>query len=480
MLLERLYAELGFPDPSGSNRARLEKALHRTASSVADYLAGVAKHRVGGSSLAKLSAKIPAEPEPFGKLLGEIFESIVPASMHVSHPRYMAHMDSGVSFASIVADFIAAALNQNMLSNELAPAATAVEQQVVRWLAEAAGLPKGSGGTFVAGGTMANLTGLLAARDRALPDLSRKGLSGAPPLRIFASEESHYSLRKAAAVLGLGSDAVIAVRTDNSYRMDVADLRAKIQEERLRGALPFAIVATAGTTSTGSIDPLQAIGRIAKEQSLWMHVDAAYGGALLFSAREKTRLSGIECADSIALDPHKWLWAGKSAGIVLLRDFGSFKPAEYQAPYIDREGSQIDLGRKTVDGSRRFESLKVWMTMRHLGTRRISRLVERTMELTQFLRDELQARGRFQALHEPQTSVLCFVSIAGKTNEENLYRSLLASGEAWISTTKLRGRQTLRTVILNPSTTEDDLREIVRNLELLQGVTAGKGGGKRL
>lgn len=480
VFLERLYAEAGFPDPFGGNRKTIENALRKTAQSVAVYLTQVGKHRVGGEPSSNFAEPIPLAPRAFSPLIEEVFARVVPTSMHLSHPRYMAHMDSGVATASIVADFVAAALNQNMLSNELAPAATALEQQVVRWFCHTAGLPASSGGTFVGGGTMANLSGLLAARDRALPQASRTGLFGAPKLRLFASVESHYSLRKAAAVLGLGSDAVIPIATDSAFRMDTVALLAKIREERAQGHLPFAVVGTAGSTSTGSIDPLAAIAQIAKQESLWFHVDAAHGGALLFSPREKNKLTGVEAADSITIDPHKWLWAGKSAGIFLLRDFASFRPASYQAPYIDREGAQLDLGRKTIDGSRRFDSLKVWMTFRHLGTQRIAKLIERNIDLTRFLAQQLQSSGRWEILHQPAMNVLCFASRAGNRKEDRIYRQILASGEAWIAITKLREQRALRTVILNPSTTQEDLLEIVRNLNVFQGVTSGSIARKRL
>lgn len=463
--IDTVFAELGFPDPRGSNRHGLERALKDTAEAVASYLSGVSGNLVSGRAGQGFDDPLPEKPQPFPSLLKETFERIVGSSMHLSHPRYMAHMDSGVAFAGIVGDFLAAALNQNMLAKELSPAATAVEHQVVRWFCQAAGLPPESGGTFVGGGTMANVTALLAARDRTWPQASRSGLARAPRLCVLASVESHYSLQKAAAILGLGSEAVIPVAADAAFRMSAGELRSRIAEERRRGSRPIAVVGTAGTTSTGSIDPLPEIAAVARQEGLWFHVDASHGGALLFSEHMRGKLAGIESADSIAFDPHKWLWAPKSAGIFVLRDFRDFSPARYEAPYLDREGSQPEVGRGTIEGSRPFDSLKVWMILRHLGTRRIARVLQRNCELTAFLHDRLAAGRRWAPLHRPEMNVLCFAGREAGSSQEESYRRLLETGEGWVSLTKVGGRKALRTVILNPSTREEDLEQILRLLQ---------------
>lgn len=463
--LEEIYANLGFPDPAGSNRKALESALIDCSKRIADYLGNVAKNPVFEGKEIPNEEPLPLEAAPLPAILDETFQKIVRSSMHLSHPRYMAHMDSGVAFAGMMGDFIASSLNQNMLAQELSPAATAIETRVIRWFCNAAGLPKQSGGTFVGGGTMANLTGLLAARDRAIPNLSQKGLAKNPPLCLFTSAQSHYSIQKIAAILGLGSDAAIAIPCDSNYSMQTGELRRRITEQRKAGEKPFAIVGTLGTTSTGSIDPLEELAAIAKEEGLWFHVDASHGGALLFCSSQREKIRGIEKADSIAIDPHKWLWAPKSAGICLLKDFAAFRPAQYEAPYLDRKDKRNDLGRKTVDGSRHFDSLKVWMMFRHLGAQRIDGLIQRNLDMTKFLYQQIEKSSTWRNLHQPAMNVLCFASKKSPGEEEKAYQRLLESGKAWISITKLGQQPALRTVILNPSTREEDLLEILRSLE---------------
>lgn len=443
----------------------MEQALQETARSIAQYLGNVARNPVFKGEVSDLSSPLPEKGQVFSQLLQETFDKVAASSMHVSHPFYMAHMDSGVAFAGIVGDFVASALNQNLLSEELSPAATVLEKQVIRWFCNLAGLPATSGGTFVGGGTSANLTGLLAARDRAWPNASKQGLAGAPRMRVFVSAESHYSLKKSAAVLGLGSDAVIPIPVDARYRMSASALLQEIQKAKAAGELPVAIVATAGTTSTCSIDPIPEIAEIARRENIWLHVDASHGGALLFSASQRSKLTGIELANSIALDPHKWLWAPKSAGICLMRDFEAFTPASYFAPYLEREGKHRGLGGKTIDGSRHFDALKVWMILRHLGKERIGKMVDRNVDMTRFLYNTLSASSHWKPLHDPEMNVLCFQSTRANAPEKELYRRLLASKKAWISITSVQGKVALRTVVLNPSTDEKVLTELLQILE---------------
>lgn len=460
--------------PQGcSDQGELREALHQAADQIADYLGSLGSQPIFPSAPSAPEGNLfPDQGEGLSALFSDCRTWAVDNALQVGHPGYVGHMDSEVDPAGILGDFLASALNQNLLAFELAPGATLLEKKLVRLFCDAAGLPKGSGGLFTTGGSGANLTGLLLARDAA-SHASHHGLSQEHPLCVLASADAHYSIAKACAVLGLGSDQVIPVSvTGPERRIDPEDLPHALERAQAKGLRPIAVVATAGTTSCGAIDPLDAVADFCTQQGLWMHVDAAHGGALLLHRVKKQRFAGIHRADSITLDPHKWLYAPKSAGVLLVRKEETLRTADYDAPYLDRfsehgEALPVSQGRRALDGSRRFDALKVWMILRHLGREGLEARFDSRLQLTQQLHQALEAHPFFQPCHQPDLNVQVFLprDSAHHADIAAAHRALELEGRFWSSYTRLDGQPCHRMVLLNEAPTLSDLTALLDRLE---------------
>ena len=465
----------------------LRSALHAAADRVADYLQGLGTAPIFPTAAQAPSGDLlPARGQPLQELFSDAADWAEQNSIHVGHPGYIGHMDSGVAVAGVLGDFLASALNQNLLAYELAPGATLLEKKLIALFAERAGLGTGAGGIFTTGGTMANLTALLMARDAASRSASRHGLSEEHPLCVLASEEAHYSVRKISAVLGLGSESLITVPTAGpERRMDTSALPAAYAEAVARGMRPIALVATAGTTSCGAIDPLEACADFCEEHGLWMHVDGAHGGALLLHSVERSRLHGIHRADSVTLDPHKWLYVPKSAGLLLVRREEDLVAADYQAPYLDRFSDHgaalpVSQGRRAIDGSRRFDALKVWLTLRHLGQDGLDDLLGGRLALTRSFHQRLSEHAFFAPRHQPDLNVLAFAPRDPDRLPEvaAAHRAVEAEGQLWSSYTVLDGQPCHRVVLLNPATDETHLEALLSALEAAHRAENSRSPGR--
>lgn len=460
--------------PQGcSDEGGLREALHQAADQIADYLGSLGSQPIFPSAPSAPEGDLfPEQGEDLNALFRDCRTWAVDNALNVGHPGYVGHMDSEVDPAGILGDFLASALNQNLLAFELAPGATLLEKKLVQLFCEAAGLPEGSGGLFTTGGTGANLTGLLLARDAA-SHASHQGLSQEHPLCVLASVDAHYSIAKACAVLGMGSEQVIPVAVHGpERRIDPADLPRALKRAQDLGQRPIAVVATAGTTSCGAIDPLPEIADFCAEQGLWMHVDGAHGGALLLHRDEKQKLAGIHRADSITLDPHKWLYAPKSAGVLLVRKEARLRTADYDAPYLDRfsehgEALPVSQGRRALDGSRRFDALKVWMILRHLGKEGLEARLDSRLELAKELHQALAEHAFFQPCHRPDLNVQVFLprDTAHHPQIAAAHRALEQEGRFWSSYTRLDGQQCHRMVLLNAAPQLSDLTALLDRLE---------------
>ncbi|PSN20117.1 aspartate aminotransferase family protein, partial [filamentous cyanobacterium CCP5] len=308
-----------FVDPFGRNRAAIAPLLQQVSQQILDYLSGAATT----SPLPEVSqapqVRIPIAPVAVTDLLAQI-QHLMAQSMNPAHPGYMGHMDPMPSTFSMLGDWVAAALNNNLLSVEMSPVLSRLETLLMGEIARMFGLGDKSGGVLVSGGSLANLQALIVARNAKLGVLE-SGLMpfGKAPV-VLTSELAHSSVQKAAMVAGLGTEGAIAIPTSEKGQMDGAVLRSHLQQVRENGQYPFMVLATAGTTVTGNIDPLGEIGDIARENDLWFHVDGAYGGALVFSDQHRHRLAGIEQADSVTFNPQKWLYVTKTCASVMFRD----------------------------------------------------------------------------------------------------------------------------------------------------------------
>jgi L-2,4-diaminobutyrate decarboxylase len=395
----------------------------------------------------------------------ELARLVVRYANQLHHPMYMGHQVCPPFLDAASADLMISILNQSTAVWEMSPIATPIEKEIVRWLSGLAGYPESSEGTAVSGGSAANLTGLLAARARFQADA--RTMTKRPV--ILTSEDAHYSIARAAAVMGVPAVDVLKVPTGEGHRMDVDALEEALAAVEAReDAAALAIVATAGTTATGAFDRLDEIALVRDRYRTWLHVDAAHGASVLLSDSLRHLVAGLERADSFSCDPHKMMWMPLSLGTVLVRDGRWLRRAfEADAPYLFHAGSE-NIGEMTLQCSKRADAIKLWLVLRTRGAAPIAQTIERVTALTRFLHDRLAASEDFEPVHEPSLNILCFRR-RGFDDEQtaDLRARLIRSGRAWITTTVLRGERVLRVTMMNPRTTEahveallDALREV--------------------
>ncbi len=376
------------------------------------------------------------------------------------HPMYMGHQVCAPLADAAVTDLLISMLNQSTAVWEMSPIATPIEKEIVRWLADLAGFPEGSEGTAVSGGSAANLTGLLAARARF--DAGKRPI-------IVTSADAHYSIARAAAIMGIPNVDVLKVATDDAHRMDVGALEETLAGVEAReDAAVLAIVATAGSTATGAFDKLDEIALLRDRFRTWLHVDAAHGASVLLSESLRRLVTGLERADSFSWDPHKMMFMPLSLGTILVRDGRWLRRAfEADAPYLFN-ASNDNLGEMTIQCSKRADAIKLWLMLRAYGVAPIVDTMERVTAITRHLYERIAASDDFEPVHEPELNILCFRK-RGLDDEQtaDLRERLIRSGRAWITTTVLRGERVLRVTMMNPRTTEahveamlDALREV--------------------
>jgi glutamate/tyrosine decarboxylase-like PLP-dependent enzyme len=447
-----------FIHPLGLN----EKAIEDLAQAVLDLIVTYSSQATVFSPLPSLHqglefATIPDSGIPETVLL-EKLKTIVTASMNAAHPGYMGHMDSIPTTFSVLGDLVVAALNNNLLSVEMSPVFSRLEPLLLQEIAQGFGLGKGAGGLLVSGGSLANLQALTVARNHRFPALA-KGIWGlAKQPVIFASEVAHTSLQKAAMLLGLGTSAVIPVATNANSQMDLEDLQAKIQESQTHDQIPFALVATAGTTVTGNLDPLVEMGTIAQAHNLWFHIDAAYGGALIFSDRHRDRLRGIEQANSVTFNPQKWLYVTKTCAMVLFRHFDALKTTfRVAAPYMGNDEDWLNLGEVSVQGTRHADILKLWLSLQHLGKQGYAEIINHGYQLTEQLVQGIQNRPFLKLASQPEMNIVCFRGEPAEVNPQHwdqwnadLQQFLLEKAQIFVSLPHYRGAKWLKVVLLNP------------------------------
>ncbi|MGA5064894.1 pyridoxal phosphate-dependent decarboxylase family protein [Streptomyces exfoliatus] len=392
-------------------------------------------------------------------------------AVYFHHPRYLGHLNCPVVIPAVLGEAVLSAVNSSLDTWDQSAGGTLIERKLIDWTTGRIGLGPAADGVFTSGGTQSNLQALLLAREEAkTDDLSR--------LRIFSSECSHFSVQKSATLLGLGHDAVVSIPVDRNKRMQSVVLAAELAACRAEGLVPMAIVATAGTTDFGSIDPLPEIAALADEYGAWMHVDAAYGCGLLASPTRRHLLEGIERADSVTVDFHKSFFQPVSSSAVLVRDGATLRHATYHADYLnprrtvaEQIPNQVD---KSLQTTRRFDALKLWMTLRVMGADGVGQLFDEVCDLASEGFALLAADPRYDVVVEPQLSTLVYryipeaVTSPEDIDRANLHarKALFASGEAVVAGTKVDGRQYLKFTLLNPETTVADIAAV---LDLIAG-----------
>jgi aromatic-L-amino-acid decarboxylase len=424
---------------------------------------------------------LPVKGTDAEEILAQFARDVAPHAMQVPSPRYFGQFNPAPLAIGVWADALCSSLNQNAGAWRNGPTSAMIESQVIRWLCELIGYSKQAFGVLASGGSEANLIALKCARDRIQPDICRDGVdSRAGQLTVYSSEQCHFSVEKSLDILGLGRSSLRKIETDDRFHVRVDRMRATIEADLKEGRRPFCIVGVAGTTSTGVIDPLPELAALAREHDCWFHVDAAYGGALAFSDKHRTKLHGIELGDSVTFDPHKWMFVPFSCGTTLVRDGGqvlrdSFDMSpEYLSEDRGFSDAEYDFFRYGQMGTRRFNSLKLWMCFKYMGREGYRETTERHIELTKYFASRLDELEDFERVGEIETAVCCFrylpPSVRAMSGDEQdrvqqeLQQRVERSRRAFFPSTVLHGRRALR-VNVNSYLTEqrhiDDLLELL-------------------
>ena len=435
---------------------------------------------------AAVAIPVPDDPMPVDRLIEYLRDMALERSMYPGHPGFMAYIIGSGAVPAAPAELLAAGLDQNLGGWRLSPAATEIELHLLRWFAEAFGLPAGSGGLMTSGGAMAAFVGLKAARDaQAGWDSRERGVAAGPPLAIYASSEAHVVNERAADMMGLGRRAVRKIPVDAEFRMRVDALREAIESDLAEGVRPVIVVATAGTVATGAIDPLEEIARVCEVHDLWLHVDAAYGGIAALVPSLRPAFRGIERADSIAFDPHKWLYIPPAAGAVVVRDPSHLSEAFEVHPSYTREDKELtgrgtDLMEYGPQFSRGFSALKVWVSLLAHGWSAYCRRIEHDVELARYLHRRVIERPEFEPMApEPPLSIACFryvpedlrdgAASTGSTDRdayldrlnERLMSEIQMDGRVFPSNAVLDGRFVLRACIVNFRTEAAEIEQLL-------------------
>ena len=452
------------------------REAHRVADWIADYLTASDRYPVlstvqPGDIRRALPAHAPIESESFDIIFADFERIILPGITHWNHPGFFAYFAITGSGPGILAEFLSAALNVQAMLWRTSPAATELEEVALAWLRRLIGLPEDFAGVIYDTASVSTLHALAAARERVVPDVRRAGLSGRadlPRYRVYCSEHAHSSVAKAVILLGLGHDAIVQVPADSEFRMRPDALVHAIARDKSSGAAPLAIVATVGTTSTTSVDPVEAIASVALRERVWLHVDAAYAGVAAMLPDRRWILRGAEQADSIVVNPHKWLFTPFDISVLYCRQMDALRAAftltpEYlktveRAPVQNLMDTGIQLGR-------RFRALKLWMVLRHFGADGLRARLAEHIRLAGLFERWVTAHPDFTVMAPAPFSVICFRAVGSDEFNERLLDRVNASGEVFLSHTRLDGRFVLRLAIGNLRTTE---AHVARAWTLLQ------------
>lgn len=440
------------------------------------------------ATIAEISV-CPDDGVALSQVLAEVGERIINHSVVVTHPTCIAHLHCPPLLPALAAEVLISGTNQSLDSWDQSPAATVLEQQVVNWLCESFGYDANADGIFTSGGTQSNFMGLLLARDA----YARRRLNwsvqqqGLPPeakrFRILCSQAAHFTISQAASLLGLGQQAVVTVETDGDYRLCPAALEQKLKQLQQQDLLPIALVATVGTTDFGSIDPLPELAACAEKYDLWLHVDAAFGGALVMSDRHRNKLDGIALADSITVDFHKLFYQPISCGAFLVKQRQHFDLIKLHADYLNPETNETasipDLVTKSVQTTRRFDALKLFVSLRTLGRKQFAQIIDTTIELAKETASLINAEPALELANYPTINAVVFRYLPSQTpahldsttwaNQINSHirMSLLQQGIAVVAQTKIGQLTYLKFTLLNPRTAIADIQEVLKVIKTI-------------
>ena len=420
---------------------------------------------------AALREPIPEHGTDPEAVLERVTRDILPWRARVDHPRFFAFVPGPGNYVGAMADALASGFNVFAGTWLGGSGPAMVELVTVDWFRELCGFPAAAGGLFVSGGSMANLTALAVAREAKLRGRLAEGVA-------YASDQTHSAVERALRVLGLARDQLRVLGSDGAFRLPVDELSRAIADDRAAGRVPFCVIANAGTTNTGAVDPLPALADLCAAEDLWLHVDAAYGGGALLSPRCRAELAGLERADSLALDPHKWLFQPFEIGCVLVRDAGRLADVFHVRPDYLRDvhhaGEEVHFSDFGVQLTRGFRALKLWMSLQVFGLAAFRAAVERGLQLAELAESRLRSSGRWQVVSPARLGIVAFrwapPGVERRQADEvtrGLAEASLSDGWAFVSSTVLRGRPALRLCTLNPRTTDEEVLGVVDRLERL-------------
>ncbi|MGE5212434.1 MAG: pyridoxal phosphate-dependent decarboxylase family protein [Nitrospirota bacterium] len=461
------------------------KQLHEVADWIADFRENIEKLPVApndkpGAVREQIPKRAPEQGEPFDKILSDVNDIIVPGMVHWSHPMFLGYFGWTSTAPGILGEILSAPLNVNAMTWRTCPAATELETVVIDWLRQWVGLSEQFEGVVYDTASVGIMHALAVAREEAAPAARKVGLANRnlPRLRIYTSDQAHSSAEKAAIALGLGEENVIRIPSDDRFRMDVNSLGRTISDDRRANVQPIAVVATVGTTSTASVDPVREIGNFCREAKIWLHIDAAYGGGFAMLPEYEWMREGWELADSIVINPHKTLFVPLDFSVLYVRDLArlqrvfSLVPEYLRGDTLEAEKNYMDYG---IQLGRRFRALKAWVIWRSLGRAGVVACLREQIRLANLLVEWIKRDDRFELSAQPSMGVACFRFVAGivdagpgsptaatadkldQLNSEIVER-VNTSGRAYLTQTKLRGRTVMRIGLGNVLTTEEHLR----------------------
>ena len=432
----------------------------------------VVRH-ANSQTLEKLKQQeIPADGNSVENVYRQMLDDVYSNTLLAQHPRSFSCVPSTCTMLSWMGDVMTNAYNPHASCQINAPAADIIEKKLINWMCSLAGYPKESGGLFVSGGSIANLTALTAARDNKLTYEQRKAV-------IYISDQTHASVSKGLHIIGFCKNQISIIPTDNSFRMDTTALEEAIKKDIALGRKPFAVVASAGTTNTGSVDPLREISSICKKHNMWLHVDGAFGASVLLSKKYKKYLDGIELSDSLSWDAHKWLLQTYGCSVVLVRnrsvlvDSFAAHPEYLKDAETSQEGIEFwDIGPELTRPAR---SLKLWITLQVMGSKKIGQSIEHGCEMAKLAEDRISALPNWEIVSSAKLGIVNFRFLPKSKTTENdvdkinqeISKEITASGYAQVFTTDLQGKKVLRMCTINPNTTQED---ICHTIEMLNNI----------
>jgi aromatic-L-amino-acid decarboxylase len=420
-----------------------------------------------GAKRAELEARL-REPAPesavgFDELLAQLTGEVLEVAGRIDHPRFFAFIPSCPTWPGVLGDFLASGFNIFQGTWLASAGPSELELVVLDWLKDWVGYPDDAAGLLVTGGSEANLTAIACARE------TRVG-AAARDTTIYYSNQTHSSVERAARVLGFAPDQLRALPVDETFRLDAASLRTAVEEDEREGRAPLLVVANAGTTNTGAIDPLDELAQVAEERGLWLHVDAAYGGFAVLTERGRAWLEGLELADSIALDPHKWLYQPYAAGCLLVREGRLLGDAFHVMPdYLQDTavaGADVNFADRGIQLTRPARALKLWLSLKYFGVDAFRAAIDRSLDLALHAQRRIEESPKLELLTPAALGVVCFRrAVADDDANASLVSGLAASGEGLISSTRIDGRFALRLCVMNHRTREDDVERVLRFFE---------------